>query len=289
MSRLPEYIDDQLDKVNFVIDSWSEPCEAPWYIYVETAKPALLCVFITLISFGWGDVLRGFLKPGDTGKRRGRKHRPRKPWLRPRFPEIGNLLGSMIPGSGEAKRANWSSASFFLWRIDDVLQAGLFWWLVADVTLDFAFDWTSLLYDTYWCRASPRGRFSYRRDNIQVLPGGQWWIVTFDEKDYQKAPPSWNVIFGSSGPKGCVAVFAIDVEKRPGQPEPLSIRTRIVKWPTLEVLASTPQQEIPPGGYAQEALKAGIPPDTRFACQAFMTGSPFCNYTRGIVAGIENQ
>ena len=61
------------DKVNYVIDAWSCPCEAPWYIYVETLKPALLTAFITLATFGWDDVARGYFRPRGLGRRTSKR------------------------------------------------------------------------------------------------------------------------------------------------------------------------------------------------------------------------
>ena len=66
---------DFFEKTNFVIDSWAQPCEAPWYIYIETLWPALLEAFITLMLFGWDDVARGYFRPKQ--KRRRRHLKPR--------------------------------------------------------------------------------------------------------------------------------------------------------------------------------------------------------------------
>ena len=126
---------DYFDKVNYVIDAWARPCEAPWYVYINTLKPAALEAFITLISFGWGDVARGFARPPGLGRRRTGKRKGK--WRRaiPRFPEIGNMIGNQIPGAKSMQGIKYGTVGRFLWRIDTTLQAGLFYWLVADVTI----------------------------------------------------------------------------------------------------------------------------------------------------------
>ena len=165
---------DSFDKVNFVIDSWTTGCDAPWYIYIETMKPALLAAFITLITFGWDDVLRGYLRPRGlhprrTGKRKGK-------WSRrvPRFPELGDLIGSNIPGAEEVKGKRWSTPMKTLWRIDSAMQAIMFAWLVVEVAEDFAFEWTSLLYESYWCLPDPPGNYNLRWKRGGPLMRAAW-------------------------------------------------------------------------------------------------------------------
>jgi len=95
MPRPPHPL-DYFDKVNYVIDAWMSPCQAPWYVYVETLKPATLTAFITFLTFGWDDVFRGWARPKDVGKRRAKKRKGK--WARwvPRFPEVGEVIGRQI-------------------------------------------------------------------------------------------------------------------------------------------------------------------------------------------------
>ncbi|KKL13405.1 hypothetical protein LCGC14_2526070, partial [marine sediment metagenome] len=78
-------------------------------------KPALLAAFITLITFGWDDVLRGYFRPRGLYKRRTGKRKGKFVRRIPRFPEIGNELGTHLPGASEVKGTKWSNLGKTLW------------------------------------------------------------------------------------------------------------------------------------------------------------------------------
>lgn len=259
---------DEFDKVNFVIDAWAEPCEAPWYIYIQLLKPAALTAFITLISFGLGDVARGFARPHGLDRRRSGKRKGK--WARriPKFPEIGNLIGAQIEGSSAVKGANWGVAGRFLWRVDTVLQAGLFWWLIADVTTDFAYTFTSLLYETRWCEGQDKGRFSWAKGVTEQLLPNVWGEIGFNDKDYDRPFPGWVVTFGNSGPKGATVGFGLDFEPFFPASPPTAYQSQVVNIDTGRVIADTGQQPADASGNAQAACIARVPPGVRFGVRA---------------------
>lgn len=228
-----------LDKVNFIIESWAHPCEAPWYIYIETLKPALLTAFITLITFGWDDVLRGWWRPRGLGHRTGKRKGKRSGRGIPRFPELGELIGSQLPNAEEIKGTKWGSGVKTLWRIDTVIQQALFKWLVADVTLDLAYNWTSLLYETVWCQTSGTGRFASHEPGQALKPGNQWNVMSFSQPDYQEGSCFWVVITGNSGDKPCTVTCAASFKEWSGVGEPTEIGFRVTNSLTGELYHQT--------------------------------------------------
>jgi len=191
------------DKVNYIIDSWTTGCDAPWYIYIETMGPAALEAFIVLLSFGWADVLRGALRPKGLG-RRFTKRKGRWNKRIPAFPEVGNTIGKHLPFAEQIEDfVQWGNKTNTLWRIDNAIQAGLYFWLVADVAEDFAFNWTSLLYQTHWCLEPQPGKFSYHNGGFSVKAGGFLWQHAYGIKDYEDGPPAWFFQRGAAGPNGC--------------------------------------------------------------------------------------
>lgn len=227
------------DKVNFIIDSWAQPCEAPWFVYIETLKPALLTAFITLITFGWDDVLRGWWRPRGLGHRTGKRKGKWKGRGIPRFPELGELIGSQLPNAEEIKGIKWGSGVKTLWRIDTVIQQGLFLWLVADVTLDLAYNWTSMLYETVWCQAAALGRFAYHRDGRTIVPGNIWTLLSFDIEDYEHGDCGWVVISGNSGSKPCTVTAACGYDEWSGQGVPGEIGIKITSDTGIHVYHQT--------------------------------------------------
>lgn len=277
---------DSFDKVNFVIDSWVTGCDAPWYIYIETMKPAALEAFIVLITFGWADVLRGAFRPKGLG-RRSSKRKGRWARHRGRFPEVGNTLGKALPFAEQIEDfIKWGSNTKMLWRIDNAMQAGLFFWLVADVAEDFAFNWTSLLYESYWCQPDPPGRFSYSSPGLSPKSAGIWWKGNYAQLDYQHSPPSWSFRTGFSGPKGCSAAATNTWSKLEPYPAPINTGIRIYDLDNGKILALTAQPEAGPDGTTTLVAKADIQPNTRFGVAIYHEPS-WCFVGDGIVMGVE--
>ena len=274
------------DQVNYVIDSWACPCEAPWYIYIETLKPALLEAFIMFISFGWGDVARGFarprgLHPRRTGKRKGK-------WARriPKFPELGNMLGANLPGAQAVKGIQYNSLGKTLWRIDGLVQQGLFYWLVADILIDFAFNWTSLLYETTWCKNAQKGRFSHSMTSPSPSSGNRWHKEGFGTQDYQQAPPSWGHTSGFSGPNGCTVGAAVEIVERPPFPPPDNCSVQILDTTDTKVIAQSDQPFDISNPSFRIPVSGDIPPNHTFEVRSFHD-SAWATIVGGFVTAME--
>ena len=275
------------DQVNYVIDAWARPCEAPWYIYVECLKPAALNAFITFITFGLSDVARGFARPKGLNKRRSGKRKGK--WNRriPRFPELGNLLGSHLPGSDAARSANWSTGAKALWRIDGVAQHFLFWWLVADITNDFAFEFTSCLYETRWCEASAAGRFSWQKGLKELVSPDVWNEIAFTSKDYEFPFPNWVITFGNTGIKGATITFSIDWQPVFPASPPTSYTTRLVNITTGAVVSEIGPTLADSDGNATAIISADIPRGTQFKVEGFAAGN-WAYAADGAIIGMED-
>ena len=275
------------DKVNYVIDSWAMPCEAPWYIYVQTLKPALLEAFIMLISFGWGDVARGFARPPGlnvrrTGKRKGKFGKGIK-----KFPEIGNMLGDKLPGAQQVQATKYGVLGKALWRIDGMVQQGLFYWLVADIAEEFAFNWTSLLYETTWCRASSRGRFSKTHPGGGVFGGGLWQTASFPDEDYNHPLPTFFATHGVTGAKGATIAAGVPITTVNFPPGEFSAAVRIQDITHGKTVAQTGPTDPQLGGTDTIPVSGGVGPFSTFEVQVW-TDADFGITGPHSVTGIEN-
>jgi hypothetical protein len=280
---------DYFDKVNYVIDAWTIACDAPWYIYVETLKPALLNAFITLITFGWDDVARGYARPPDPHSRRrsGKRGKGKGRGLRG-IPELGEMGGRNLPGSSAARGATWSTGLKALWRIDSVAQMALFWWLVADVTIDFAFEFTSLLYETRWCQDAQRGRFSWQKGPREIVVAGVWNEIAFTDKDYEYPFPNWVVTFGNIGVKGATISFSIDWEPWNPALKPTSYSARLIDVNTGHVWGETGPIEADSDGKATHIITADVGRLSQFGVEGWC--EPFAAYAAdGAIVGIEDM
>jgi len=223
----PNIDEDSFDKINFVIDSWTTGCEAPWYVYIETMKPAALEAFIVLISFGWADVVRGAFRPKGLGRRTGKK---KGKWgkYKPGFPEVGNTLGKSLPFAEQLDDyIKWSNGFKTLWRIDNLMQAAFFMWLVADVAEDFAYNWTSPLYDSYWCQEGPPTGFSFHNTTEPTKSAYVWHKHAYANKDWLRPFPFWGFDGGRTGPDPCSIGAAVSFSPFMGAPPPTVCRVKV--------------------------------------------------------------
>ncbi len=283
----PPYGPDDFDKVNYVIDAWTTGCDAPWYIYVETMKPAALAALITLLTFGMDDVFRGFFRPKGLAGRRTGKRKGKWARARPKFPEVGEVLGSHIPGADEVKGKRWSALGKTLWRVDTVMQQALFWWMVIDVAEEFAFAWTSLLYEGYWCQDPTVGRFSFSTSPVSPIPNGVWKVAGFSVLDYEEGPPNWNLNTGSTGGVWATVTAALNVFPRAPFPNPTSFRVVVRDLGDQTIYADSGVNEELPGGEGAAVASGALPPGTSFEVVAWMEGTPWANYGEGVILGRE--
>lgn len=275
------------DKINFIIDSWVTGCDAPWYIYIETMKPAAMEAFIVLITFGWADVLRGALRPKGLGRRTSKR---KGRWNKriPAFPEVGNTIGKHLPFAEQLEDfVHWGSKTRNLWRIDNAIQAGLFFWLVADVAEDFVFNWTSLLYETHWCREPRLGNFSYSQGGLATKVGNIWWQQAFGIEDYNNGPPSWGFLRGSSGPTGATIVSSATFKPFGSFTPADNCKVRIIDIDDRDAMYIGDSDLKDVNGVIKVVSKANIPPNHQFEVSSWHDGW-FMDVGLGVVAGTAN-
>lgn len=143
MAKTPKWL-KQVNNVTFWI---SNPCEDPWMLYFELALPALGRVILAFLAFGLDDVIRGFFRP--KGIYRRTRRRPARKGRIPKLgiPELGELIGSHLPGAEEAKGRGYTQGEKYLWVVDGVIQRALWYWMVYDVTTDFFIEWSAAIQD----------------------------------------------------------------------------------------------------------------------------------------------
>ena len=141
------------EQINYIKKFVSNPCDAPWTVYVELFFPALGKALLMILAFGMDDVLRGFFRPkgvrGPWHRRRGRKGKARFRGI----PEIGEAIGSRLPGAEEVRGRSVSQGVKHMWMVDGVLQRILWYWLLVDVVVEGLYQWTSMINKTEFCTA----------------------------------------------------------------------------------------------------------------------------------------
>lgn len=219
-----------LDKVNYVVDFWFDPCNAPLIVYLRLAKDPAAEAIITWLSFGLADVIRGYARPSKALGGRRTKRRGKRIPRRGRFPKFvilaGNIIkrvpglgddsggwvGKNLPGAKEFKGRHISQGAINMWVLDDVGQRVLLALLIAHITIDFAYEWAVLLDMSEHCQRDSVGSLYARGagtacGGIIICNSGSAPDVIFEEGNV-----GWNVATGSVGPRGWNASSAMTVK-----------------------------------------------------------------------------
>lgn len=183
------------DKANAIVDFFENPCDAPWLLYLETLRQPAGQAALELLTFDMCDILRCMLRPKGlpvAGYRRSKRGaRRRRTDL---LPGIELLCKQVADPVGWNKR-EVSAGVRTLWAVDGILQRGLFWWMLADVGLDFFYNWTSAIQRSEYCSRSRSGSAMYHSDGYlanwhAAYPPGE--IVV----DYSNPPVTTGVTGG---------------------------------------------------------------------------------------------
>lgn len=194
--------------INAVTNFVEYGCYPHWTVWVDTFwRPAGILV-IQILSFGWGDILRGYFRPtnirGIGGRTRvptrGKKNKPGKSGRTrriPRPPEIGNEIGKALPGSTFFQGRKVTGVERAAWVIDGQQQRVLWWWLVADVTEDFVTNWTTAIMESEACAKPNTGQIKVEALASQPVFVDTWsrifgWSVVYKSDNVQ-----WDSLAGA--------------------------------------------------------------------------------------------
>lgn len=189
MARRVPYL---IDQVNYAMTLTEDPCNGPpWIVQMELAQPAFGSAIITMLTFGWDDVARGYFRPrglhrGTKARRgprsTGRLHRLGR--FLGRIPglgdDTGDFIGKRLPGAKIVKGVRIDGVGKAFWLIDNKLQQALFWWLVIDVVDDFWYEWTSLLMASEVCHRAFEAA-AYRTGTGGWASQLHGWLITMTD------------------------------------------------------------------------------------------------------------
>lgn len=224
MARPPGVI----DRVNYVVDTWNNPCDAPWVVYAETALDASMSVAIAIVCFDIGDVLRFIFRPaatrstGHLGRRKKGRHGRKPKGFRQR-------LAAKIPPFERLQQRSLSQGVRKLWVIDGIGQRLLWWWLMIDVASGFAYNFTSMLYKTERCQMASAPGAALREHTTEVhiaLTG--WDAVGYATFRYQRGSAATSPFSATVGPGFWSVVGSLDMKNETEDTLTAELRVKLI-------------------------------------------------------------
>lgn len=223
---------------NNVVRWWSDPCDAPVTVYMESFFQAIFPVIVEYYSFDAKSMITAFFRParhiqqyrsGKKGKRGPKSNRPPPSGLLRKLADfdLGNEIGKRLPGARDIRARHVNFLTGQLWILEGFIERVLYWMMIVDLVKQFIYSWTSMLYQTEYCQA--------QSDMVLVAEGTS-----------QSTQPL----------AGFVTIFCMNVLKRRGD------------------FTFTGGALIIPQGFGTiifggTARQIGIPPDPEYVCTIF--------------------
>lgn len=179
-----------IDRINFAWKYLFNTCELPFMLYFELGREPAGRAALSLLSFGMDDLIRSYFRPaGLRTKRHGRKGRKNK--KRPGIPETSDLIAERLPGHQEVKGRKVSDGVRLLWKVDAIIQRGLYYFMLADVIGDFAYDWTTAIirHDNSVCPNTYR-RLNETKNLTIANTNGAFGPMLYGDTRYVQGPIS---------------------------------------------------------------------------------------------------
>lgn len=162
-------------KFQSIVYIWENPCNASWFVYFETAIPALGRAIVELVTPTMLDVVRGYFRPKNlkTGRHKRRKRRGRK--RRRGIPDTSEVIAKNIPRQSDVAKRGVKDGVKNLWRIDGAIQRVFWYWLIAEVTLDFFMNWHTGIMKTEYCEKQYGGSAAIGGADFAYVSGS--WLL----------------------------------------------------------------------------------------------------------------
>lgn len=175
---------------NAIIEFYESGCRPTWDVYVKLLWPATGSLVMALLGFGLSDVLIGYFRPGGLrriGRRNVQTPKGRKGkrlgigryfnWIK--IPEIGNEFGKILPGSELIRGIPVGTPEVWFWGGINVIERGLWYWLIADITEDFIIHWSTAILESKACEDPLSIHCTWETGPQFLGPPGEWHDVGY--------------------------------------------------------------------------------------------------------------
>lgn len=219
---------DALDKINYVVESIQDPCDAPWQLYVRTAFDAALKAVLIYYALDLMQVFTSYMRPNpNRGNIRNWGHgKRRKPPGKGGFwsTKLGRWIsvdpsdwaGNNLPGADDMHNRRVNYRVYTMWTIYGVMERFAYWVFIFNLTVDFFYDWASAVRMSEYCQQQSRGWLTAMNPEVVVVtplantPVGLPIIVK------QRGPVYWAGSAGGTTAKSWTAILTGSCTPRDG-------------------------------------------------------------------------
>lgn len=194
-------------KLDWVINSFSDMCDAPITVWIEKLWQPLGELVLAWYVIDLKNVFVAYLRPGlfaIEGRStrhwgRGQKGKKRtgfgSAWEK--LGEVAGwdpneVLGKGLWGADELRARPLPPGASFLWIFEGVIERLFFYWMVLDLGTEFLYNWMSAVEETKYCAASRDAIFLGIRGPEPLLGIFGWDTIGFDIVQKMRNIDFWN-------------------------------------------------------------------------------------------------
>lgn len=208
MSSKKNFLHALFDDINFLITFWSDPCDAPFTVYLEALYPALFKLFFEYLAIDPKQIVRTRFK-SSFKLARGRTYRKGRVGRKSNkfrwFKKVGRvlnfdhneILGKKLWGWEEKEATKLTAKSTTLFIAEGVLNRLVYWMWIVSLVHDFLINWTSLMINTKYCQAKFDAVLLAEGPDQGQNPLFGWTGLLFWTIKKQRGHVSWNGAAGS--------------------------------------------------------------------------------------------
>lgn len=150
---------------NAIVDFWADPCEAPFYVYIQLLLPILGSAVLFLLTPSTDEIIETFVEPKGYGscfrdrrQKRGNKHKTVTPRTGKKFklafPDPDEFIASRLPGRQFFADRRIGTNEAWLWKVFNQYEKRAIQLLLLDMVGSTVYAWHSALLNTEWCMDS---------------------------------------------------------------------------------------------------------------------------------------
>lgn len=161
-------------------------CEDKWDILVQTALPAAGSALYMLIIPDPEEILENYLQPRGRrntpkrasqgfGRRQATRYAKLRWWQKIGFPDVDNIIAQHLPGRDFFQGRNAGAPELWIWRGIDIVDRGLWYWMLLDLSKLFVVEWASGIMESRFCTSRFTGLFTASGTNLISGTGDRVW------------------------------------------------------------------------------------------------------------------
>jgi len=196
-----------IQKIQYVIDFWMDPCDAPFQVYAKLALPALIDAFLNYIYLDLGEIIVQRFRTGAAPSRPRSSRKGGKGWKPSRYPRL-KRFGSALSMDPNEHVGHKLARSFrlprvisgphaFLWLAHGVLQRLMFQVFLAQLILDFFYEWMTLVARTEYCTAQADTVLLATEPEHSIIGIQPASVIPFFNIQKQRGKVQWYVAAGA--------------------------------------------------------------------------------------------